>query len=301
MQVAASLRVPAPRMPCRIANQRQSMTARSRSTILAAIAPLVSSVLLVATGCGGVRAPNSDAQESRDATVDITDARAIDAAPGTADRSCTEAKARLATATDGAFLIDPDLDGPLYKPFEVFCADMATAAPKEFLELRRTSAPSDARPASNYSTYAMGKPHGVWTCDCGAATTIYTKVRIDPVKLLITGDARFGVYSNSTDRACLATMTGCPAPVPFANASACVATNTPAGSANVDLRDTPFHISGVGADVSMFKKYEDSGGPGFMSAGTAKIDAARKVLDLTGGGDCGGFGAFAGLQLAQDL
>jgi hypothetical protein len=38
-----------------------------------------------------------------------------------------------------------------------------------------------------------------------------------------------------------------------------------------------------------------------MGAGMATIDADRKQVDLRGGGDCGGFGAGAGRQLAQDF
>lgn len=275
------------------------MPARSRSLVVPALASLATLALLAAPGCGGVHA-TPDAREPNDASR--ADSGGTDAPVTAADRSCAEAKARLATASDGVFLIDPDLDGPLYSPFAVFCADMATAAPKEYLELRRTSQPGDAKPASNFATYAMGRPHGVWTCDCGVATTLYAKVRIDPVKLLITNDVKFGVYSNSTDRSCLASMANCPGPVAFASASSCISTNNPAGAANVDLRDTPFHVAGVAGDVSMFKKYEEfNSALGYMSAGTAVIDAARKVVDLTGGGDCGGFGALAGLQLAQDL
>jgi hypothetical protein len=50
----------------------------------------------------------------------------------------------------------------------------------------------------------------------------------------------------------------------------------------------------------MFATNESRGCAGYMSSGAATIDSTRKVLLLMGAGDCGGFGACTGLQLAQD-
>lgn len=223
-----------------------------------------------------------------------------DGMPEALDRSCAEVKARLATSTDGRYWIDPDLAGTSYKPFQVWCGEMATATPHEYLELARTSQPADTTPASNFSTYAMGAPHASWTCNCGVATTLYSKVRIDPTTLTISSATSFAVYSSSTNVSCLQTMSGCPGISPFAAAGSCITNYDTSGRANVDLRDLPFHVAGTG--TAMFKKYEDFGANlGFTSAGTATIDSTRKVVTITGGGDCGGFGALTGLVLAQDL
>ena len=67
----------------------------------------------------------------------------------------------------------------------------------------------------------------------------------------------------------------------------------------MDLRGTGFHIART--DASMFKRNEDfDPSYGFTSEGTAAIGDARKTASITGGGDCGGFGAITGLPLVQD-
>src|SRR6185436_890460 len=138
-----------------------------------------------------------------------------DGMPAVVDRSCVEVKARLATAADGLYWIDPDLDGPSYKPFQVFCAGMATPTPEEFLELAHTSRPADA-PSSNYATYATGAVHASWTCDCGVVTTLYSKLRIDPITLAVSGRSTYAVYSSDTQLSCLQAKAGCPGTTPYA-------------------------------------------------------------------------------------
>src|SRR5688500_16955069 len=116
--------------------------------------------MLVMGGCGAVDGSTEATPDAShlDATVEVP---SIDAM--VVDRSCSEVKARLGTSVDGVHWIDSDLEGTSYKPFQVFCAGMATATPEEFLELRHKSAPADASPASNFSTYATGNVHGQWT------------------------------------------------------------------------------------------------------------------------------------------
>lgn len=212
------------------------------------------------------------------------------------DLNCSDVKARLATTADGAYWISPLRVGDAEKPFQVFCAGMETLAPKEYLELKRVSTP--ALLTANYSTFATGTPHLSWTCDCGNVTLVYSKVRIDPVSLVVDGsDTTYAVYSANTDTACLTTKAGCDIAYSwFGHANACVDNSLAAGSAQVDLTGTQFHIAGTG--TAMFKPV------GFNGAGTAEIDPTRKVLVLTGGGNCGGFGVGqydkAVLPLAQD-
>jgi hypothetical protein len=203
-------------------------------------------------------------------------------------------------ANDGVYWIDPDLSGTQFKPFQVYCFGMSTATPKEYLELKNVSTPTTV--TSNYATYMCGGVHGQWACDCGLVTGIFTKVRIDPQTLLVdVGDHSFSAFAASTDQACLMAKSGCPGIPPYSTAQSCNGGGDASGSANVDLQGLPFHVAGMDMDTSMFKKDEDfNSALGYASAGGAMIDATRKVVTLTGGGDCGGFGAIMGLQLAQD-
>jgi GON domain len=242
-------------------------------------------VLVILAGCGTVPTNQPDARADDDAAP--SDAALV------LDRNCREVKARLGLATDGVHAIDPDLDGPA-APFAVFCANMATPAPVEYLELARRSLPAD-RPAVNFASYATGAVHGLWQCDCGVLTTLYAKLRIDPVTLVVdTADRAFAVYSDSTDAACLQASAGCPAPNPYALASSCVTNLDASGTANVDLRDTGFHVAAGTSEAPIFAL------AGFTPAGTVELDATRHVANLTGGGDCGGFGAQGALPLARD-
>lgn len=248
-----------------------------------------------ATACGAVDGPSvaTDAKVTTHEDDANTDIETVPIDAMIVDRTCAEVKARLATSTDGVYWIDPDLEvGPIH-PFRVFCAGMATVTPVEFLELAHTSQPADM-PSSNYSTYATGTVHASWTCNCGVAASLFSKVRIDPTTLIATADPRFAVYSSSTNVSCLHTMSGCPGLSPYGAALSCNGNYDSSGRANVDLRGLPFHVAGHGTDTSMFV------GNGFTPAGAATIDAARKVVDLTGGGDCGSFGVVSGLQLEQD-
>lgn len=253
-------------------------------------APWASLVLLAA--CGGVASPAIDAS-APDTAIDA----ALDAAVIT-DRSCAEVKAHLGTATDGVYSIDPDGLGVLYKPFEVFCAAMASATPKEYLELRRTTVPP-APLTSNYGTYVTSVDHGDLMCDCGVLKMVFSKVRIDPLTLVVdTEDRTFAVFTDSAQATCWQSKPGCHTDTfviepSYAIARACVAAGDDSGRANVDLRDMPFHLSGT--DSSMFMP------TGFAATGTPDIDPERKQVNLTGGGNCGGFGAAMGLQLAQDF
>jgi len=266
-------------------------------------------LLLSVAACGNIApttpghdpAPDASPPPVIDApTADTAMPPPPDGAMAVLDRSCAEVKARLATSSDGRYWIDPDLGGASYKPFGVWCGEMATATPHEYLELAHTSQASDSSPASNYSTYAMGAVHAAWTCPCGVATTLYSKLRIDPTSLTVSGPASFAVYTSSTDLACMQAHAGCPGITPYATAESCVTNYDASGRSNVDLRDVPFHVAGT--DTSMFKKNEDFNSAwGFTSAGTATVDGDRKLVSLTGGGDCGGFGAVTGLVLAQDL
>src|SRR4051812_6954003 len=143
-------------------------------------------VSVVAAACGQV--PPGHGADASSPTDDAAPAHTDPDAPVALDRNCADVKARLGTATDGRYLIDPDLDERSYTPFHVYCAAMATPAPREYLELVHTSSPSDAPPASNYSTHAGGVVHGSWACDCGVITMVFSKARLDLATMTLTTD-----------------------------------------------------------------------------------------------------------------
>jgi hypothetical protein len=258
-------------------------------------------VLVLAAACGKVDSTVSDAAidgASPDAGIDAATDAATDALV-VSDRSCADIKARLGTTADGVYLIDPDRDATDLRPFEVFCAGMDTPAPKEYLELVRRSAPSDP-PTSNYATYAGGPAHGEFLCPCGLIAMVFTRIRLNPANLVVDVDDRASaIFTSSTNATCLQQNTAVcqqsayPTVASYGVARSCMVGDTSSGRANIDLREMPFHIAGNG--TAMFMP-EGTGG----STGTVMLDAARKQAAIQGGGDCGGFGAGAGLKLAQD-
>jgi hypothetical protein len=201
---------------------------------------------------------------------------------------CAAIKAAEGATLDGLYWIGPR------NPYHVYCHGMNTSSPQAYLPLNTTMS------TQNYSTYATGTPHGNWTCNCGVVTAVYSHIQIDPATLTVgVTDSSFA-YFVGTDTSCLNTMTGCPGLPPYAVAQSCITWGDSSGRANVDLTGTPFHVAGTGTDVSMFIKNETYNSAwGWGSAGTATIDSARKVVDLTGGGDCGGFGGW-GMKLEHD-
>jgi hypothetical protein len=189
-------------------------------------------------------------------------------------------------AGDGTYII-----APAGKVFAVHCHDMA-GNPREYLTLVNTG--------GNYNYSVFGNVGGGPTAD---VTTHYTKIRIDPATLLVNvGDQTFS--SSAGSDCCIG-----PTPVvsmPYAHASSCVDWIAD-GRANVDLSGTPFVVD----DVFTIR--------GWFSAGSANsstifvpwdwfqsIAVQGAVVNLTGGGVCGGIGptinggafnAFAGFDL----
>jgi hypothetical protein len=203
-------------------------------------------------------------------------------------RTCAAAHAAGYTQDGDYWIGFPD------NPFLLYCFGMLGATPVEYLDLQLTS--NDT--TYNYSTYVAGPVHGNWTCPCGTIVADYGKIRLDPDTLVVNvSDTRFASFTAGTNRVCLDTTPGCPeTPPPYAVAQACVTNYDAAGRANVNLTGTAFHIP-PGYTFETNEQYSSS--LGYTSAGTATIDATRKVVDITGGGDCGGFGGWA-LQLYPD-
>ena len=187
---------------------------------------------------------------------------------------CAAIKEANAAAPDGTYVISPG-----GKTFEVHCHDMA-GNPREYLTLVNTG--------GNYNYALFGNVGGGPTAD---VTTHYTKVRIDPVTLLV--NVADQTFSSSVGSDC------CLGPavivsMPYAHASSCVDWMAD-GRANVDLGGTPFVVD----DVFTIR--------GWYSAGSANsntiyvpadwyqsIAVQGAVVNLTGGGVCGGIGPTIG-------
>jgi hypothetical protein len=135
--------------------------------------------------------------------------------------------------------------------FTVYCADMSSA-PKEYLTLQNTS-------NANYSTDVDSSSDTL--------TTDFTKIRLDPSTLQAEiGDTRFSSTSGWVN------YNGNTLPQNYAVASACGWTT---GYANVDLTGTPFDVN-------------DTFTPqGWGQYGDATFSSNNKVVNITGGGDCG--------------
>jgi hypothetical protein len=258
-------------------------------------------LVLAATACGEVHAPILDAatDAARDAAAPDAGVDAgVDAPEFVLDRSCADIKARLGTTTDDVYLIDPDREATDLRPFAVFCAGMNTPAPREYLELAHRSPPSGT-PTANFATYAGGSVHGEFLCPCGVIAMVFTRIRVNPANLVVdVEDRTSAIFTSSTDTTCLQQNTNVcqqsayPTVASYGVARSCMTGDTSSGRANIDLREMPFHIAGAG--IAMFMA-EGSAGDGMVM-----LDGLRKQAVIQGGGDCGGFGAGAGLRLAQD-
>jgi hypothetical protein len=171
-------------------------------------------------------------------------------------------------ATDGEYLISPG-----GKTFSVYCSDMA-GAPKEYLTLVNTGGDSNF---SRHGNVGGGPPTPV--------TTHYTRVRIDPVTLLVhIGDQAFAT-SEGFD-CCYG-----PTPVtsmPYATAGSCDGDFGLLGTANVDLRGTAFIVDDVFTVGGWFARGSANSPDVFTPFGDqVGIAVQAAVVNTTGGGGCG--------------
>ncbi len=190
------------------------------------------------------------------------------------------------SAGDGTYIISPG-----GKTFAVHCHDMA-GNPREYLTLVNTGG------GYNYSLY--GNVGGGPAAD---VTTHYTKIRIDPATLLVNVADQTFASSSGTD-CCIG-----PTPVvsmPYANAASCVDWIAD-GRANVDLTGLPFTVDDVFTVRGWFSAGSANSGTIFVPWDFFQSIAVQApVVNLTGGGVCGGIGptinggsfnAFAGFDL----
>ena len=171
-------------------------------------------------------------------------------------------------AGDGQYLISPG-----GKTFSVYCHDMA-GNPREYLTLVNTGGNFNY---SNHGNVGGGDPTPV--------TTHYTRVRLDPVTLLVNiGDETFSTSEGSDccyDNTPVTSM-------PYATAGSCNDWFGLHGTANVDLNGTPFIVD----DVFTVGGWDTLGGVNgievFASRGVMiPIAAQGAVVNTHAGGGCG--------------
>jgi len=205
--------------------------------------------------------------------------------------SCQALRSEYAINADGTFTIDPDGPGGL-TPYAVFCYGMAdsTKAPKEFLTLAHSKATNE--PDSNFARYAGGG-----YCQCTDMITYFTKVRLLYSSGSISvdhGDETFAAQATVASPAGCTSVQSCN--VEFApdygHASSCVGNFDASGTANMDLRDTPFKLG------QLMYTY-GGGGISYNPGGTVTVSGDRKTANVTGGGACGNNYSATAIPLTQ--
>lgn len=175
--------------------------------------------------------------------------------------TCEELRVANPTAIDGNYTLF--LAGDKTKPWGAFCLLSVTPA-QSYLNLTNTGA------NQNFSQYTAGGGSSG-----SSIKTNYTKVLIDPVTLKVDTNAQK-----------YATTTGGPlsqgavpiTAMPYATAFDCRGSLSQTGLANIDLTGTPFAVA-AGALVIA--------GSSAAGAATPTPNGQVRVLNLTGGGNCG--------------
>ena len=173
--------------------------------------------------------------------------------------SCLSA-ANNGAVTDGDYLLT--LPGGTVS---VFCYGM-TSSPVEYLTLPNSLA--NGRGTYNYSTYGPGG-------NSSGLTTWYNRIRFYPDTLTVditdttfsTSNGGFKFFGSNyfyTNN--------------YAEAGDCVGGYSNSGTANVDLTGLPFVVAGL----AQFQIV------GALPGGSIAFGATNQIVDLTGGGICGG-------------
>ncbi|HEX3513547.1 MAG TPA: GON domain-containing protein [Trebonia sp.] len=172
-------------------------------------------------------------------------------------KSCTDIHRHLVKAPDGDYLLYNN--GNL---FTVYCDDMSTNTPREYIDL------IDTWSGENFSQYTAGGASPGWN-----VRTSFTKLRIDPDSLTVDiGDLTFtkstGSLKHSNSSITVTSM-------PYGVAMSCTAPSQAKGVGNIDLRWTAFQVS------SAFTV------GGSNAKGSAVVSQENQLVNLTGGGYCG--------------
>lgn len=177
-------------------------------------------------------------------------------------QTCRELATTKPDATDGSYTLY--LGGDAARPWTAYCKDLGTQAPTEYLTLPATS-PTNGN--GNFAQYTAGG-----NAPGSDVRTIYQRVRLDPLRLLVDVSDRTYASSSGSLLHYRATLTA----VPFATAHDCLAPDSATGLGRIDLTGTPFAVA-----PDAFERQGDSPG------GAATYRAHDQVVTLTGGGLCG--------------
>ena len=170
--------------------------------------------------------------------------------------SCQEIVNSGFSKGDGNYIIDSDGTGE-NPSFEVYCYEM-DSVPKEYLNLVHTD------DQSNFSY------HGGYNDNKRKTFTRFKRIRINPTSLEIDlNDTTFTDVEQLDD--------GEAGLLSYGKAYCCASINDDCGSANVNLKGTPFRLAII--DITC-------GGWGF-SEGTKNISPDKQEVYFTGGGYCG--------------
>lgn len=178
---------------------------------------------------------------------------------------CATIHAANPAAPDGDYIISPGGN-----TFRVYCHDMG-GSPREYLTLVNSGG------GSNYSAYGQ---IGGWPF--GNVITQYTRIRIDPMTLLVNISDQ--TFATSTGYQCCIGSTPIVS-MPYANAGSCVGPDD--GHANVDLSGTAFKVSDTFTLDGWFPAGSINGSYLFWGE-TRFVD--MQAFSITGGGFCGGLG-----------
>jgi GON domain len=181
-------------------------------------------------------------------------------------KSCADIHRHLVKAPDGDYLLYNN--GNL---FTVYCDDMSTNMPREYIDLVKTGY------NANFSQYTQGG-----SSPGSNVRTTFFKLRIDPDSLTVDiGDLTFARSAGWLYHSGSVKVTS----MPYGVAMSCTAPEAPNGVGNIDLRWTPFQVNSafvVG---------------GFEAKGSAAVSQENQLVSLTGGGYCGWIGPSHSPQL----
>ncbi|MFO0576453.1 MAG: GON domain-containing protein [Polyangia bacterium] len=183
-------------------------------------------------------------------------------------QSCAQIPASFPQAPSGSYTLF--INGDANKPWAAYC--QIGASTSTYLSLQNVT-------TGNYSQYTAG----------GGRTgtnvrTSFQRLRIDPNTLIVDcGDLTFSSsygQINHPDGSKTTQMA-------YGSAQDCASTSSSSGVGSVDLSGTPFAVAASAFGIS-----------GYSAQGSASYSADSRVVNLRGGGFCGGIFAKSGtLQL----
>ncbi len=182
-------------------------------------------------------------------------------------QSCAEIRAARPDAGDGFYTLY--LGGNINRPYSIYCHTMA-GSPAEYLSLVNTGEGG----ASNYSMLKVGgatEGEDQYEYFFGIRLNPFTLEvdRADYTFTTMVGRFQFKpAYEDTHDWR----------RTQYGEARSCIKARDESSRANVDLRGTPFAVHPSVVDVPL----------GFLPAGRTFFSPDRKVVDLQGGGFCGG-------------